>query len=155
MLNEEWTCAGRDGHVFLSVGRMALWKFPHGEYATIALQEPVHKISFNLNANNVCALLSGANEVSIVNTKKSGKSTEFVNLYSSISGEKPFATFTNNGQVVIIDQFKGEVYKIDQLSSPIATFSYPPDQGDPVDICGYGPRGFVILTNKSKLVAFL
>ena len=147
-----WSCAAKDQHACVSVGYGALWKYHDGQLATIQLHEFIHKVVFSPSSHKTVALLSGEQDVALVVPGKFGKLPEFINLYTAT--DKPFASFTNDGKIVIVGGTAGVVFELDKLSSPVATFKYSPGEGKAIDVCAIGAHGFAVLTAEAKIVVF-
>ena len=150
-----WFCASRNGHSCYSANLFLAWRHPDGNIVSCELNEPIAKLSMTSNAKGVTALISGQHDVAIITpNKRSDRQPEFVNLFSGSGNHPTRATFANNHDIVMVSGNAGQIFSEGGYLSAAATFEFPKEEGHAIDIAPRGPQGFVILTNKGRLILF-
>ena len=149
-----WFCASRDNHSCFSANNFAAWRYPDGKIAACQLNEPIHKLVMAPHLHQVQALISSQHETALITPKKSGQPPEFINLYMSDGKNPCHATFTKNGDAIVLSGNRGEIYDAGKYNTPSATFSFPEKLGHAIDVAPRKAKSFVILTSKGRLVLF-
>lgn len=150
-----WSCAGKGGSMVFAAQGFLAWRFPDGQFSTMALGDQPGEVRFSPIADDPCVLVSHRRAILLVSPTKPGKELETINLEPS-SRESAFsvACFAGDGSIVIGHAGGGEVYAPGKYLEPAETFAIHPSAGIPIDACAYGDDGFAFLTDKGNLVVF-